>query len=248
MTREELRRQGDAMQTRLRGDGPDQPRGFGTLLTEAVFGGIWSRPGLEPSDRMICTLAALGVMPRLRALQRLIAAALDLGLAPAAIREVLIQAALYAGFSAAEETLEVAAQVFAARGVAFPADPPADVSLEELASRGRATMQTLHGDRALLGYAAPDNPVTGALYSLAIQYGYGDIWSRPGLDRRERALVAVAAFAALRLPEQVQKFGQSALNVGLTKAQVIEAVIQTAPYSGFPPALNALAALSVVFR
>lgn len=248
MTREDLRRQGEAMEARLRGDGPDQPRGFGTILTEAVFGGIWSRPGLELSDRMICTLAALGVLPRLSALRRLIAAALDVGLAPAAICEVLIQAALYAGFSAAEETLELAAQVFAARGVAFPADPPADDSLEELAMRRRATMQALHGDRAQQGYAAPDNPVTGALYPLAIQYGYGEIWSRPGLGRRERALVSVAAFTALRLPEQVQKFGQSALNVGLTKAQVIEAVIQTAPYSGFPPALNALAALSVAFR
>jgi 4-carboxymuconolactone decarboxylase len=248
MTRDELHRQGEAMQARLRGDGPGQPQGFGTLLTEAVFGGIWSRPGLELCDRMICTLAALGVIPRLSALRRLIAAALDVGLTPAAIREVLIQAALYAGFSAAEETLELAAQVFAARGVAFPADPPTDVSLEELTTRGRRTMEALHGERALQGYAAPDNPVTGALYPLAIQYGYGDIWSRPGLGRRERALVSVAAFAALRLPEQVQKFGQSALNVGLTKAEVIEAVIQTAPYSGFPPALNALAALSTAFR
>ncbi len=248
MTREELRRQGEATQAQLCGDRPDLPPGFGTMLTEAVFGGIWSRPGLDLPDRMICTLASLAVFPRLRALRRLIAAALDLGVAPAAVREVLVQAGLYAGFSAAEETLELATQVFAARGVAIPPDPPADVSLEELATRGHATMQALHGDRALQGYAAPDNPVTGALYPLAIQYGYGDIWSRPGLGRRERALVSVAAFTALRLPEQVQKFGRSALNVGLTKAQVIEAVIQTAPHSGFPPALNALAALSVAFR
>jgi 4-carboxymuconolactone decarboxylase len=247
MTRDELRRRGEAIQTQLCGDNPNLPPGFGTLMTEAVFGGIWSRPGLDLPDRMICTLASLAVFPRLRALRRLIAAALDLGLVPAAIREVLVQAGLYAGFSAAEETLELAAQVFAARDVAIPPDPPADASLEELATRGHATMQALHGDRALQGYAAPDNPVTGALYSVAIQYGYGDIWSRPGLGRRERALVSVAAFTALRLPEQVQKFGQSALNVGLTKAQVIEAVIQTAPHSGFPPALNALAALSVVF-
>jgi 4-carboxymuconolactone decarboxylase len=248
MTRNELRSQGEAMQERLRGDGPDLPRGFGRLLTEAVFGGIWSRPGLALPDRMICTLAALAVFPRLRALRRLIGAALDVGLEPAAIREVLIQAALYAGFSAAEETLELAAEILAARGIAFPDDPPADASLEDLARNGRATMAALHGDRARQGYAAPDNPVTGALYPLAIQYGYGDIWSRPGLGRRERALVSVAAFTALRLPEQVQKFGQSALNVGLTRDQVIEAVIQTAPHSGFPPALNALAALSTVFR
>jgi len=232
------------MRDRLRGDGPDLPPGFGTLLTEAVFGAIWSRPGLALADRMICTLAALAVFPRLRALRRLLGAALDIGLTPGAIREVLVQAGLYAGFSATEETLEVLAEVLAARGMAFPPEPPADVSLEQLTARGRALMGELHGDRARSGYAAPDNPVTGALYPVAIQYGYGELWFRPGLDRRARALVAVAAFTALRLPEQVAKFGQSALNVGLTRTEVIEAVIQTAPHSGFPPALNALAALT----
>ena len=246
MNRDQLRRQGETMQETLRGDGPDLPRGFGTLLTEAVFGGIWTRPGLALPDRMVCTLASLAVFPRLRALRRLTGAALDVGLPAAAIREVFVQAALYAGFSAAEETLALAAEVFAARGVAFPDDPPANVSLEQLTANGRALMAELHGDRAQQGYAAPDNPLTGALYPLAIQYGYGDIWSRPGLERRQRALVSVAAFTALRLPEQVAKFGQSALNVGLSRTEVIEAVIQTAPHSGFPPALNALAALSAV--
>jgi 4-carboxymuconolactone decarboxylase len=104
-------------------------------------------------------------------------------------------------------------------------------------------MEQLHGDRARQGYAAPGNAVTGALYPLAIQYGYGEIWFRPGLDLRQRALVAVAAFTALKL-DQVKKFGESALNMGLSRTEVIEAVIQTAPYSGFAPALNALGALS----
>jgi len=80
----------------------------------------------------------------------------------------------------------------------------------------------------------------------AVAYGYGVLWHRPGLDPRERALCAVAAFTALKLVDQVRKFGQSALDVGLDRTAVIEAVVQTAPYSGFPPALNALAALSEV--
>jgi alkylhydroperoxidase/carboxymuconolactone decarboxylase family protein YurZ len=82
-------------------------------------------------------------------------------------------------------------------------------------------MGALDGDRALLGYAAPDNPITGALYPTAIEYGYGEIWFRPGLERHQRSLVAVAAFTARRLPEQVAKFGQSALNVGLSKTEVL---------------------------
>ena len=122
------------------------------------------------------------------------------------------------------------------------------MSLDELTRRGTELMGALHGDRARQGYAAPDNPITGALYPTAIQYGYGEIWFRPGLERRQRALVAVAGFTALRLPEQVAKFGQSALNMGLSKTEVIEAIIQTAPYTGFPPALNALGAISSAFQ
>jgi 4-carboxymuconolactone decarboxylase len=90
--------------------------------------------------------------------------------------------------------------------------------------------------------------VTGALYPMAIQYGYGEIWFRPGLDRRQRVLCAVAAFTALRLEGQVKKFGRSALNVGLTPTEVIEAIVQTAPFSGFAPGLNALGVLSDALR
>lgn len=225
-----------------------QAPGLANLLTEPVFGGVWNRPGLARGDRFICTIAALSTIPRLNPLRRYLVAALEHGVAPAALREVLVQAALYAGFSAAEDTLALLAEVLDARGVAFPADPPEDASFEELDRRGAELMNALHGDRARLGYASPDNTVTGALYPTAIRYGYGEIWFRPGLERRQRALVAVAGFTALRLPEQVGKFGQSALNMGLSQTEVIEAVIQTAPYTGFPPALNALGALSGVFK
>jgi 4-carboxymuconolactone decarboxylase len=248
MTREQLRQQGEATRTRLFGSTPQEPAGFGTLLTEAVHGAVWNRPGLALSDRMLCTLAALAVWPRLRKLRRHIGAALDLGLTSEAIREVFVQAGLYAGFSAAEETLALAAEVFSERGLPFPSEPPTDATLEDLSSRGREMMQQVHGERSRQGYAAPDNPVTYALYELAIQYGYGEIWFRPGLQPRSRALVAVAAFTAMRLPEQARRFGQAALNLGVARTKVIEAVIQTAPYSGFPPALNVLNALSDVLR
>jgi 4-carboxymuconolactone decarboxylase len=248
MTREQLRQQGEATRTRLFGSTAQEPAGFGTLLTETVHGAIWNRPGLAVSDRMLCTLAALAVWPRLRQLRRHIGAALDLGLTSEAIREVFVQAGLYAGFSAAEETLALAAEVFSERGLPFPSEPPTDATLEDLSSRGREMMQQVHGERSRQGYAAPDNPVTYALYELAIQYGYGEIWFRPGLQPRSRALVAVAAFTAMRLPEQARRFGQAALNLGVARTEVIEAVIQTAPYSGFPPALNVLNALSDVLR
>jgi 4-carboxymuconolactone decarboxylase len=212
-------------------------------MSEVTYGAVWARPGLALPDRMICTLAALAAVQRLPQLGRYVGAALDIGLEARSIQEVLIQIGIYAGFPASEEALEVARAVFAGRGVPLPAEGPGAASLEELTARGRELLEALHGERGREGYAAPDNPVTGALYPMAIQYGYGEIWFRPGLDRRRRALCAVAAFTALRLDGQVKKFGQSALNAGVGRTEVIEAVIQTAPFSGFAPALNALALL-----
>ena len=253
--RETLRQQGETMRTRLHGDrrppaeiatGESTP-GFRQMMTEAVFGGIWARPGLALADRMICTLAALALLQRLPQLRQYVAAAADAGLAPRSILEVFVQCGLYGGFPVTETAVAIAHEVFADRGIVVPDEPPRTDSLEALDARGRALLQELHGERGSQGYAAPGNAVTGALYPTAIQYGYGELWFRPGLDRRQRMLCAVASFTVLGLESQVKKFGQSALSVGLSREEVIEAVIQTAPYGGFPRALNALGALSDVF-
>ena len=248
LTRAALRERGEALRRRLfGGDGDDgAPPLLRTLNTEASYGAIWSRPGLALDDRMVCALAALGAVQRLPKLRRHVGAALDLGLSARAIVEILIQIGIYAGFAASEEAVAAAGEAFAQRGVALPEETARDDTLDALTARGRQLMEQLHGDRATQGYATPGNTVTGALYPLAIQYGYGEIWFRPGLDLRRRALVAVAAFTALKLDGQVRKFGQSALNMGLGRTEVIEAVIQTAPISGFAPALNALGGLSDV--
>ncbi len=249
-TRDELRRDGAALRDRLFGPMPPQRDsggsipGIGDLVDELTFGAVWSRPGLALPDRMIATIAALCAVQRLTHLRRYIAAALDIAMPPPAIIEICVQCGIYAGFPASEDALAVAGAVFAERGVASPPAAPGTASLDELSAQGGALLQALHGARGYEGYASPDNKVTGALYPLAIQYGYGEIWHRPGLDRRQRALCAVAAFTALRLDGQVRKFGQSALNAGLSQTEIIEAVIQTGPYSGLAPALNALAALS----
>ena len=132
------------------------------------------------------------------------------------------------------------------QGVAIPALRSGEASLAALDERGHALMDRLHGERGTTGYAAPDNPLTSRLYPLTIPYGYGEIWHRPGLELRQRAMVSLAGFAALQMPDQLRKFGPSAMSLGLTLDEVCEAIIQTAPYSGYAPALNALRWLSEV--
>lgn len=247
MTRDELRRQGREMRTRLGMDAAVEALpGYDDFVAEAVYGGIWSRPGLAMADRMVCALSAVCVLERPAALKPLVGAALDNGLSARNILEVFMQSGLYAGFGTTEAACAVAHEVFAARGVSVPEEPPRDDSNETLDATALAIMAEVHGDRAHKGYAEPGNPITGALYGAAQRYGYGELWSRPGLEKRQRILCAVASFTVMSLEGQLRKFSQSALNLGLSRDEVVEAVIQTAPYGGFPRALNGLAILSEV--
>lgn len=137
--------------------------------------------------------------------------------------------------------LNLAREVFEARGVDVPDMPIPDDSLEVLDAKGRTLMHKLHGERSQQSYASPSNTITAQLYPVAIQYGYGEIWHRPDLDHRSRMICALAAFTALNLTGQLEKFMPSALNMDLSRDEVIEVMIQTGPCSGFPKALNALA-------
>ena len=89
MTRQTLRQNGEiTLQKLLSSAG--QPPGLGNLLIEPVFGGVWNRPGLALNDRLLCTIAALAVGPRMRSLRQYINAGLDHGLSAEAIREILV--------------------------------------------------------------------------------------------------------------------------------------------------------------
>ena len=244
MNRSDLRARGAELRKRL---GIASSRtasaiGFEAFLDESVYGAIWGRGALSIEDRMVCTLAALGTLARDAELPAMIESALEIGLEPRAIVEVFAHSGLYGGFSATASAMAHAEQIFSRRGIELPEEAPRSEELEVLTEKGADFIAELHGERGTQGYASPDNPVTGELYGLAIQYLYGELWLRPGLDRRRRLLCALVAFTVLGLEGQLRKFSLSALRVGFTREEVIETLIQTAPYGGYPRALNALAA------
>lgn len=81
-----------------------------------------------------------------------------------------------------------------------------------------------------------------------IEFPFGDIYSRPGLDLRSREIAVVAALTAMgNAAPQLKVHIHAALNVGVTRTEVIETIMQMAVYAGFPAALNGLAAAREVF-
>lgn len=83
---------------------------------------------------------------------------------------------------------------------------------------------------------------------LLIEFPFGDIYSRPGLDLKSREIAVVAALTALgNAAPQLKVHIHGALNVGCTKQEVVEIMMQMAVYAGFPAALNGLFAAKEVF-
>ena len=81
-----------------------------------------------------------------------------------------------------------------------------------------------------------------------IEFPFGDIYSRPGLDLKSREIAVVAALTALgNAAPQLKVHIQAALNVGVTRTEIVETIMQMAVYAGFPAALNGLAAAKEVF-
>jgi 4-carboxymuconolactone decarboxylase len=82
-----------------------------------------------------------------------------------------------------------------------------------------------------------------------IEFPFGDIYTRPGLDLKSREIAVVAALTALgNAQPQLKVHIHGALNVGCTRQEVVEVIMQMAVYAGFPAALNGLFAAKDVFK
>ncbi|HUA86885.1 MAG TPA: 4-carboxymuconolactone decarboxylase [Bryobacteraceae bacterium] len=89
---------------------------------------------------------------------------------------------------------------------------------------------------------------TKPLQELVTTYCWGEIWSRPGLDRRTRSMINLAMITALNRPHELKLHVNAALNNGLSKEEICEVLLQTAIYCGLPAAVDAFRTASQVFE
>ena len=86
------------------------------------------------------------------------------------------------------------------------------------------------------------------LQELVTRYCWGDVWSRPGLERRERSMINLAMIAALNRPHELKLHVRGALNNGLAREEIREIFLQTAVYCGMPAALDSFRIAREVFK
>lgn len=112
----------------------------------------------------------------------------------------------------------------------------------------------LKNRKEVLGAAYVENSLrnadefTMAMQEHTTQYCWGDIWNRPGLDRRTRSLLNLAMLTALNRPHELKLHLRGALNNGVTKDEIREVFLQTAIYCGVPAALDSFNNAKAFFK
>ena len=107
--------------------------------------------------------------------------------------------------------------------------------------RGRRKFEEIYGDGASDRLIASQTGLAQDLARYGIEWNFGDIYCRPGLTLAQREMATIAALVALGgLEPQLKGHTRAAIRAGLTATEVVETVIHTVQYAGFPRALNAL--------
>ena len=108
--------------------------------------------------------------------------------------------------------------------------------MSDLTERGLELFSELRGaERAAeMRDAVSAGGFGSAMMALAVDFVFGSIWTRPGLDRKQRSLVTLGILIALRRTEEFKNHVQIGLRNGLTVGEIEEALIQATAYAGFP--------------
>ncbi|WP_185897396.1 carboxymuconolactone decarboxylase family protein [Paenibacillus zeisoli] len=220
---------------------------IGRYIVE-FFGQVFTNPLLSFTQREMITIAALtslGDCPG--QLKWHIQFGMKVGLAPEEIIELITHTIPFSGFPRALNAISLAKLVFEELGIQIAIQDEL-LNAGNIRETGLAKLQEIdgeHGTQVLESLAG----VAPVLADQIVDFTFGEIYSRSLLDAKQRQLVTLASLTAQGGCEpQLRVHIHAALRVGLNEQQVIEALLQCYPYTGFPKVLNAVSTARQVFE
>jgi len=211
---------------------------FAKYTEGPLLNGLWKRPGLSPRDRSIITVSVLIARNQTIEMPYHFNLALDNGVKPSELSEIITHLAFYSGWANATSAVAVAKEVFAKRGIV--SDQPASGNLLPLDEAAEAQR------------AARVEQDAGSVAPGVVQYTsdllFHDLWLRPALAPRDRSLVTVSALVANGQVAQVTYHLNRAMDNGLTREQASEMLTQLAFYAGWPNVFSAIPVFKGVFE
>ncbi len=207
---------------------------------DTLFGDLWKRPGLGARDRSIITLSALITRNQTAELTEYLNLALDNGVKPSEVSEIITHLAFYAGWGNAMAAVAVTKDVFGARKIATEQLSPPSPQLFALNEAAEADRAKRVGE------------LFGAVFPGVTQYTtdvlFRDLWLRPGLAPRDRSLVTISSLVASGQVAQLNGHIPIGMNNGLTQAEIAEALTHLTFYVGWPNVFSAMPVAKEAFE
>lgn len=119
---------------------------------------------------------------------------------------------------------------------------------QELFDKGLQTRREVLGSEYVDASLKNADEFNMDMQELVTQYCWGDVWNRPGLDRRTRSFLNLAMLTALNRPHEIKLHVRGAINNGLSKNEIKEVFLQSAIYCGVPAAIDSFRVAKEVFK
>lgn len=214
---------------------------------EFAYGDILSRPGLDLRLRQIATVAALmahgSVQPQLK---YHMTGFLNAGGEPAELVEMLFLAIAILGFPVSINAVGIVREIFRERRLVFN---PIALGSDDGTARYQRGLEVLDGLMANPEqYLEKLQSTSPELARLSVEFAYGEIFAREGLNPKARQIAIISMLAAAgNRSDLLGLHIEAGLDSGLSRTEITEALMQLAVYAGFPSALNAFGVAHAVF-
>ena len=210
------------------------------ILQKFIFGEVFQTGNLTLKQREMITCVTLAAMQTLPQLKAHAGAALNVGVTPEELREVMYLTAPFIGFPKMLNAVSTVNEVFQERGISLPLNRQGTVTEDTRHATGKAIQDKLYpGGIASVMEGLPGDMGQNVERYLT-DYFFGEIYSRGALDLPTRELLGYCVLTALEAEIQLHSHYHGNINAGNTPETLTAAVIQCLPYVGFPAAIKAL--------
>src|SRR4030095_14095368 len=211
------------------------------ILQRFIFGEVFYIGNLDDKTRELIAITVLTTNQTLPQLKPRTNAALNIGVSPIEIREVVYQCAPFIGFPQVLNALDTINRVFASRDIKLPLENKGTVKENERFEKGKEKQFPLYGDGMKQNMKDLPGEFAEAIPKILTETCFGDFYTRDGLDIKTRELVIYCALATLGGTEkQMASHVAGNLKVGNSKETLIAAMVHSYPYIGFPKVSNAI--------
>jgi len=220
---------------------------FIELFDNFAFDEVIRQGPMDVKTRMRVILASLIACQAVNEFKAMMGAALNVGVTPVEVKEIVYQAVPYVGLAKVFGFLHATNEVLKSRGLALPLEGQSTTTPETRFDKGLAVQKSVFGERIDQMYK--DSPADQVYIQEFLSANcFGDYYTRKGLDLKTRELLTFAMLLSMGGCEpQLKGHIQGNVNVGNGKDVLLAAITQLLPYVGYPRTLNALKCLNDFF-